>query len=323
MNNLIYLVFTVFLFLISYIYFRIARAFKIVDLPNHRTMHDGATIRGGGVVVWVGMLVYTILFYNPGYLFLIGIALIGLTGLLDDLIDLSSKIRFPFQFISIALILGQLDLFGSPGIWLILTLIVATGILNAFNFMDGINGMTAGYSLIFTTTLIYFNYFVEEFIPIEFLYGYFLALLVFSYFNFRNKAVFFAGDVGSLTIAYINVFLLLKLMVQTESLVYLFFFTVYGIDTIFTIIQRLIKKENIFEAHKLHLFQEVVSHTKITHLQMTGIYMFVQVLINIIIVFTLKYSILYQWLIIFVILSFLSVIYVWVKIKLVSKIYEL
>ncbi len=323
MNNLVYLVFIVFLFLISYIYFRIAKTFEIVDLPNHRTMHEGATIRGGGIVVWIGMIVYTILFYNPGYYFLLGLVLIGLTGLLDDLVDLSSKIRFPFQFISIALILLQFDLFGSPVVWLILILIIATGVLNAFNFMDGINGMTSGYSLILVSTLIYIQYFVQAFIPIEFLYGYFLALLVFSYFNFRSKAVCFAGDVGSLTIAFINVFLLIKLMVETGSLIFLFFLTVYGIDTIFTIVQRLIKKQNIFEAHKLHLFQEVVSHTNTSHLMMTGIYMFIQAMINLIIVYILNYSVLIQWLIIFVMLSVLSVFYIWMKIKILTKVNEL
>jgi len=319
MNSFVYLVFIIFLLLISYIYFRIAKAFDIVDLPNHRTMHDGATIRGGGVVVWVGMIVYTFLFYNPGDLFLSGLILIGLTGLLDDLVDLSSKIRFPLQIISIALILIEFDFLSGTVIWPILVLIIATGVLNAFNFMDGINGMTAGYSLILVSTLIYVNYFIQEFIPIEFLYGYFLALLVFSYFNFRIKAVCFAGDVGSLTIAFINVFLLIKLMVEAENLIYLFFLTVYGIDTIFTIVQRLIKKQNIFEAHKLHLFQEIVSHTNTSHLRMTSIYMLIQAIINLIILLILNYSVLNQYLIIFVMLSLLSFFYIWLKIKILTK----
>ncbi len=319
MNNFFYLLFVFLLFVISFIYFKIARSYKIVDLPNHRTMHEGATIRGGGIVVWIGMIIFSLLFYNPGYYFLTGLFLIGLTGMLDDLMDLSSRIRFPVQAISIVLIIYQLDLIGSPMIWLLITVIVATGILNAFNFMDGINGMTAGYSLVFVVTLIFFNYQYQEFISVVYLYGYFLVLVVFSFFNFRNKAVCFAGDVGSLTIAFINVFLLLKLMVETQNLIFVFFFTVYGIDTVFTIIQRIFRKENIFEAHRLHLFQEIVSNTSISHLQMTSIYMMIQIFINLVIIYTLTFSDLNQWLSIFIVIFISSSIYTWLKINITKK----
>jgi len=319
MSNLGYLLFFLSLILLSYLYFWLARRFKIVDIPNHRTMHKGATIRGGGLVVWIGMIGFSFVFSNPGIYFLVGLILIGATGFLDDLIDLSSKVRFPIQAISIILIIWQLQLIDGAVIWLLLTVIIGTGILNAFNFMDGINGITVGYSLVFVCTLLYIQHYQFSFIDVSYLHGYLLGLLAFGFFNFRKKAVCFAGDVGSLTIAFINIFLLMKLMVEVQSLRYLFLFSVYGIDTIFTIIQRIFRKENIFEAHKLHLFQEIVSRTRISHLGMTTIYMSIQLLINFVIISSYPASISSQWFIILVMLCLLSLLYIWFKSKLIKE----
>jgi UDP-GlcNAc:undecaprenyl-phosphate GlcNAc-1-phosphate transferase len=319
MSSLIYLAFIIFLVLTSLVYFRVARSYRIVDLPNHRTMHEGATIRGGGIVVLFGMIVYTLVFYNPGYYFLAGLALLGITGFLDDLIDLSGRIRFTIQAVSIVLILLQLGLIDIPVLWLIVLVVIATGVLNAFNFMDGINGMTAGYSLVFVSTLIYINYFVRSFIEIDFLYGYFLAIGVFCFFNFRKKAVCFAGDVGSLSIAFINVFLLMKLMDATQSFVFIFLLAIYGIDTVFTIIQRLLRKENIFEAHRMHLFQVIVSNTGISHLTMTGVYMLFQAMVNLVILLILSYPLSVQGSILLGLLSLLSISYIWIKHKILAK----
>jgi UDP-GlcNAc:undecaprenyl-phosphate GlcNAc-1-phosphate transferase len=319
MSSLIYLAFIIFLVLTSLVYFRVARSYRIVDLPNHRTMHEGATIRGGGIVVLFGMIVYSLVFYNPGYYFLAGLALLGITGFLDDLIDLSGRIRFTIQAVSIVLILLQLGLIDIPVLWLIVLVVIATGVLNAFNFMDGINGMTAGYSLVFVSTLIYINYFVHSFIEIDFLYGYFLAIGVFCFFNFRKKAVCFAGDVGSLSIAFINVFLLMKLMDATQSFVFIFLLAIYGIDTVFTIIQRLLRKENIFEAHRMHLFQVIVSNTGISHLTMTGVYMLFQAMVNLVILLILSYPLSVQGSILLGLLSLLSISYIWIKHKILAK----
>jgi UDP-GlcNAc:undecaprenyl-phosphate GlcNAc-1-phosphate transferase len=319
MSSLIYLAFIIFLVLTSLVYFRVARSYRIVDLPNHRTMHEGATIRGGGIVVLFGMIVYSLVFYNPGYYFLAGLALLGITGFLDDLIDLSGRIRFTIQAVSIVLILLQLGLIDIPVLWLIVLVVIATGVLNAFNFMDGINGMTAGYSLVFVSTLIYINYFVRSFIEIDFLYGYFLAIGVFCFFNFRKKAVCFAGDVGSLSIAFINVFLLMKLMDATQSFVFIFLLAIYGIDTVFTIIQRLLRKENIFEAHRMHLFQVIVSNTGISHLTMTGVYMLFQAMVNLVILLILSYPLSVQGSILLGLLSLLSISYIWIKHKILAK----
>jgi UDP-N-acetylmuramyl pentapeptide phosphotransferase/UDP-N-acetylglucosamine-1-phosphate transferase len=282
-------------------------------------MHDGATIRGGGIVIFLGMAICSVFFHYPGDYFIIGLAAIGITGFLDDLLNLPGAVRLLAQILAVVLILMQLDLLNLPILWIALIIIIAAGVINAFNFMDGINGITAGYSLVFVLTLVYINYKIQAFIDVRFLYGYFLALLVFAYFNFRKKAVCFAGDVGSLTIAFINVFLLLKLMSSSGQILFIFLFTLYGMDTIFTILQRLYKRENIFKPHKMHFFQVVVSHTNVSQLQMTVLYIILQLLINAVILVILQVSVLAQVLVIIGILMILSILYISVKVKVMKK----
>ena len=115
--------------------------------------------------------------------------------------------------------------------------------------------------------------------------------MVFNYFNFRTKARCFAGDVGSISIAVIILFLLLKLILQEQNLIYILFLSVYGVDSVLTIIHRLFLKENIFKAHRHHLFQVLVHNLKIPHLLMSSIYMLIQGIICCIVIFNLQYSI--------------------------------
>ncbi len=317
MDNLLFPLAAVLITAGFFVYFQIARKFRIVDLPNHRTMHKGATIRGGGIVVLVAMLSYMVFIDNPGTYIIIGLAIIGAVGFADDLLDLPGRVRLPLQFLSVALIILALELNQDISmLWLIAIIIIATGVLNAYNFMDGINGITGGYSLVAILTLFYININLYQFTTNEFLAFFGLIVLIFNFFNFRKKAACFAGDVGSFTIAYLIVFLILKLIVVSGQPAFLLLLTLYGIDTIFTIIERLWQKQNIFKAHRMHLFQVAISRTGMPHLRMSGMYMVGQFLINIFIVIIIKNPWAIQWPIIVAMLIFLSVIYIGLKQKL-------
>ncbi len=317
MDNLLFPVATVLITAGFFLYFQIARKFRIVDLPNHRTMHKGATIRGGGIVILVAMLCYMVFIDNPGTYVVIGLAIIGAVGFADDLLDLPGRVRLPLQFLSVALIILSLQLnLDISFIWLIAIVIVTTGVLNAYNFMDGINGMTGGYSLVAILTLLYINTSLYQFTANEFLAFFGLTILIFNFFNFRKKAACFAGDVGSFTIAYIIVYLLLKLILVSGQPAYIFLLTLYGIDAIFTIIERLIQRQNIFQAHRMHLFQVAISRTGMPHLRMSGMYMIGQSFINIFVLIIIKKPWAVQWPIIVAMLIFLSVIYIGLKQKL-------
>lgn len=320
MNSWYYFIYAFLLFGLSLIYFRIARKYNIVDIPNHRTMHEGATIRGGGIIIFLGVLIFSLFYEVPGIYFTVGLALTGITGFLDDLIDLSSKIRFPIQIVAVLLILADLNMLGI-NIWILIAIvIIATGIINAYNFMDGINGITGGYSLITLLSLVYVNTYIQNFIPNQFLFFVILALLVFNFFNFRNKAICFAGDVGSLSIAFIIIYLIIKLIYETHEFFYILFLTLYGIDTIFTIVQRIAMKENIFEAHRLHLFQVVINKTGMPHLMMSLIFMVVQALINFIVILTIPMNPMQQVLYMIIMLFVLSIIYIGLKRKMMAEI---
>ena len=111
-----------------------------------------------------------------------------------------------------------------------------------------------------------------------------LGCVVFLFFNFRQKAACFAGDVGSVTIAFWIISLLLKLIFISGDWKYLLFLSVYGVDTILTIIHRLFLKQNIFKAHRLHFYQILANERKKPHLVVTSIYAIVQLLINLFVV---------------------------------------
>lgn len=319
MNSIYYLVFILLLLAGYAAYFKLARKFRIVDVPNHRTMHDGATIRGGGVVSFLMISLAVAILGEPGIYFLAGFVLIGITGFLDDIINLPSTVRFPLQVVAIILLLQELQLL-STGIFVVLIIVIlATGTLNAFNFMDGLNGMTVGYSGVFVISILYINNWHQHFINNEFLYLVLLALLVFSFFNFRKRALCFAGDVGSLSIAFIVVFLTIKLISETQQYIFILFLTLYGVDTIFTIVQRLYLRHNIFEAHRLHLFQVAVSRTGLSHLQMSFIYLLLQQGINVMIILFVELPATNQLLYSAVLLLVISISYVAIKRKLSTQ----
>ena len=312
---MIFILVTLFLIIIEFIYFRVAERFSIIDKPNARSLHTNITIRGGGIIFLVSALFYFI-YSNFQYpLFFLGLTVIALISFLDDIFTLPNRYRLPFQFLAIILILFELHFFSNP-IWIIIAILVlGVGIINAYNFMDGINGITGGYSTVVISALLFINNYHIKFIENNFLVFVFLGLIVFNYFNFRKKAICFAGDVGSISIAVIIVFLLLKLIIMDENLMYILFLGVYGVDSILTIIHRLILKENIFNAHRFHLFQVLVHTLKVPHLFMSSIYMAIQSVICCIIIFNLRYSLTIQLIAGFIIIAMLISAYIIIKRK--------
>src|SRR5690606_10604186 len=111
-----------------------------------------------------------------------------------------------------------------------------------------------------------------------------LGVLVFTFFNFRTKAKCFAGDVGSVAIAYILLFALGSLIIKTGNLIYILFLTVYGIDAVWTIVRRLYLREHIFEAHRTHLYQFLGNEAGVNKLLISFIYGAVQFVIGCIVI---------------------------------------
>jgi len=290
MRPILALFILVVLFIIELLYFKIADHFNIIDKPNHRSSHTEITIRGGGIVFSIGAFIFFVLFGFQYQWFLTGLFLISAISFLDDVITVSNKIRLCIHLISVILLLIDLNLplFPWYGIILIVLFIIAT--INAYNFMDGINGITGSYSIITILTLIYINIRIISFAAPELLICVLLSLVVFNFFNFRAKAKCFAGDVGSVSIAFILIFLIASLILKTQNIAYISLLLLYGLDTASTIFFRILRKENIFIAHRSHFYQFLANQKKWPHLWVDVLYLFLQLLINLVLVFYIKDS---------------------------------
>ena len=291
------------LFVLELIYFKIADRFNIIDKPNHRSAHTEITLRGGGIVFPIAFMLFFIistwgkLVHLPLHdqaaenqnelLFGIGLLLLCTISFLDDLYDLSSKIRIVFHIVSVSFLLAFLNAFVLLPIWAIPVLyILIIGILNAYNFMDGINGITGLYSLVALLSLLYVNQNMVSFVDRDFIIYPVLACLVFLFFNFRKKAKCFMGDIGSMGIAFWVVALIGLLMMKTGEIKWILFLAVYGVEVISTILERLKLKENIFEAHRRHLYQLLANEKKISHLKISALYAAVQLIVNAVVIFS-------------------------------------
>ncbi|MCD9575255.1 MraY family glycosyltransferase [Flavobacterium soyae] len=269
------------LMILMLLYFKAADRFNIIDKPNQRSSHTEITLRGGGIIFWFSALLYFVQNVANNYFFFTGITLVSLVSFWDDIQSLSNKIRISIHFIAITLIFYDLGLFSLVPVWnVVIAYILAIGLINAYNFMDGINGITGLYTLVVLGSLLYVNTKIQLFTDGSFIKYGIIASLVFLFFNYRKKAKCFAGDVGSIAIAFWIIYLVLKLILNTSSLIWLLFLAVYGVDAVCTIIHRLYLKQNIFEAHRLHLYQVLSNEYKIQHRIVSLCYALVQATIS-------------------------------------------
>ena len=271
-----YLIILVLLFLAELFYFHIADKYNIIDKPNERSSHTRITLRGGGIIFYLGALAYFLTSQFEYPWFMLALTLVTAISFVDDIRSMSQGLRLVFHFTAMALMFYQWGLFSLPWWTLLIALIVCTGIINAYNFMDGINGITGGYSLVILVSLAYVNAEVISFAEQNFIYTMICSVLVFDFFNFRKRAKCFAGDVGSVSIAFVVLFLIGSLIFQTKDFSWLVLLVVYGVDSVLTIVHRLLLHENISMPHRKHLYQIMANELKIPHAVVSLIYMVVQ-----------------------------------------------
>jgi len=273
---MIYIFLFITLLITELVYFKLADRFNIIDIPTKRSSHSRTTLRGGGIVFYISIVLYFLFKgFNYPYFFL-GLTLITIISFADDIHSLSIKPRLLVQVIAMSSMLYQWNLFMIPWQLDIVIVIFGIGILNAFNFMDGINGLTGGYCLLVAGALCYINLHQVTFVDNELIYAFMLGLLSFTIFNFRTKTHCFAGDVGAFSAGFILLFVLGKLIIRTGDLSYLILLGVYGVDVVLTIMHRLMLKENIFVPHRMHLHQLMVNELGIPHVKVSLLYIATQ-----------------------------------------------
>ena len=286
-NIYAYLIVSAVLLAAELLYFRIADKLNIIDKPNERSSHTKVVLRGGGIIFVLGVWIWAAAQYFIGHsimypVFLASVTLAAGISFVDDIHSLPDSVRLGVQFIAMMLMAYEVGMIGS-GQWLLLivSLIVCIGATNIFNFMDGINGITGAYSLSVLIPLYLLNsgkHFMEE----SFIVVAALSVLVFCIFNFRprNKARCFAGDVGSVGIAFILLFCLAMLVMQSGDVLWFTFLVVYGIDGLLTIIHRIQLHESLGEAHRKHAYQIMANELKMSHITVSLLYMGLQLLIS-------------------------------------------
>lgn len=295
-----YLIILALLFLAELLYFRVADHFNIIDKPNERSSHSSIVLRGGGVIFSLSMIAWMVLMCIQGemsivleYLpFLVGLLLVAGVSFWDDVKSLPDSIRLVVQFTAMALMFWSMGIMHWNMWWIvILASIVCVGATNVINFMDGINGITAGYALAVLVPLLLVNGCpigsgmtgeAAGFIDQSYLIVAIIGVLVFCIFNFRpkGKAKCFAGDVGSISIAFIMLYAIGRLVVQTQDITYLIFLLVYGIDGCLTIVHRIMLHENLGEAHRKHAYQLMANELKIGHVKVSSLYMLLQLAVS-------------------------------------------
>ena len=332
-----YLIIAVLLVAAELIYFRIADKCNIIDKPNERSSHSTIVLRGGGVIFAISMVIWMILqMVNgewstvQGYLpFMVGLLMVAGISFVDDIHSLPDSLRMLVQIVSILLMFWSINL-GSGGMvqgawfWQVVIALVAlffcVGATNIINFMDGINGITAGYALAMLVPLMLVNgsgLMVNGFIEPSYLIVAIIGVLVFSLFNFRpkGKAKCFAGDVGSIGIAFIILFALGKLMLATQDVTWIVFFLVYGIDGSMTIFHRIMLHENLGQAHRKHAYQLMANELKISHVVVSLLYMAMQLVVSLGFIYLCPNTVLAHWIYLVGAAAVLAVAYVLFKMK--------
>jgi len=210
--------------------------------------------------------------------FLSALLVSGIISFIDDVHPLPNILKFAAHVTSVILIFKECDIFNSVNpLYLVAIGIVVIGVINAYNFMDGINGITGLYSLAVIVPLLT----TESNLQVRLLELFLLmSLLVFNFFNTRYKARCFAGDVGSITLAIIIVFLLIMRIIETGNFAYLGMLLIYGIDTIYTLMHRLLRGENIFNPHRKHLYQYLSNEANISQLLVSAAIALLQIILN-------------------------------------------
>ena len=312
MDLLTYGVIFVILFIWELLYFRIADKCNIIDKPNERSSHSTIVLRGGGIIFMLGMWIWVVFFGFSYPWFLAAVTLIAGVSFVDDIRSLPDSVRLVAQFVAMGLMFYQLDMLHWEMWWVVLlALIVSVGASNIINFMDGINGITGGYALASLIPIYILNKeigFVEESLVMTVI----LADVVFCLFNFRPKgrAKCFAGDVGSIGIAFILLFMIGQLIMKTGDVTYLIFLLVYGVDGCLTICHRIMLHENLGEAHRKHAYQLMANELKIGHVKVSLMYMGLQLVISLGFVFLVPDTVLAHWIYLVCALLVLAVAYV-------------
>ena len=227
----------------------------IPDSPNKRSAHKEIKPRGGGLAFIFTNIINNSLFKQSNFVFLLPLSILSL---IDDINDINKWIRFLMQVFTSTYIVFNSNLYSSLDsnlnlivkvLLIILLVLISTAFINFCNFMDGLDGLLTGLILVFLFSSITF---ISGSI-----FGLIGALLGFLFWNWHPSKIFM-GDVGSNFLGGVFVWIILNTNEVSNSLVLILIALPLILDPLICILRRFIAKQNIFEAHSLHLYQRLI-----------------------------------------------------------------
>lgn len=314
---LIYVIIFVLILVLELAYFKIANKFNIIDKPNERSSHSSIVLRGGGLIFLLSLWIWSAFFGFQYLWFLLAVTLIAGVSFIDDIRSLPDSVRLVAQFVAMVMMFFQLNILHWDMWWIVaLALIVCVGASNVINFMDGVNGITGAYAMASLVPLALLNS-TMGFVDQNLIYVVILADIVFCLFNFqpKGKAKCFAGDVGSIGVAYILLFLIGSLILVTGDVTWLIFLLVYGIDGCLTICHRMMLHENLGEAHRKHAYQLMANELKIGHVKVSSLYAVMQFAISLGFIYLCPSTTVAHWIYLVSTIIILAVVYILFKKK--------
>nr|WP_314544847.1 MraY family glycosyltransferase [uncultured Empedobacter sp.] len=284
---------------------RISYKKQLMDVPGERSSHVNKVPTLGGVALFFGIVVSTSIFatelgVNYSF-FLSAITILFFIGLMDDLLVVAPDKKLYGQIISTILIIfgsgimiksfsGLFGIYEIPYfIGVFLTIFVFIVLINAFNLIDGIDGLASGIGIVISLCFVYIFYRIFDY-GIGILAVSTLAVLLgFGRYNLSKKFKIFMGDTGSMVIGFILTFMAIRFLyisetsslgLKTGPVLLLFIFVIPIVDTLSVFTIRILRKRNPFSADKNHLHHQFLK-LELTHIQ-TSI---ILVLINIFFIF--------------------------------------
>ncbi len=287
-----YIAVGLFLILFEIVYIRLARHYDINDRPGQRSSHRHSVPTGGGVIIYLSVLIFiswhTYMASTSWWTLLGSCTVLAIISFIDDVDPLTPESRLLIQIVVISFAFRGLIHEETFNVFVII-LLLGTGLVNAYNFMDGINGMLVAYSIVFLSTMLYYilsihPYATATYSPRMFeglIISLLIASIVLAFFNFRRNALVFSGDVGSISMGYCVMYIIASTIVYTADASIIVFLMVYAVDTVYTILQRLFEGERITLPHRKHLYQILVHRQGYSHLAVSFGYASTQLAINV------------------------------------------
>lgn len=255
---------------------RFGHFFHLTDIPNDRSSHTMPTPKGGGIGILVSFILASVVSGISPFIwaFASGLSLISFYG---DFVHVSRRLRLLIQIIVSCLCIRFSEPFTGFMAIFFWSLFIS-GTANIYNFMDGINGI-AGVTVVCASVLVYMAFGLHDaHILVFFAIG--LACLGFLPFNIPNARVFM-GDVGSILIGFWYGFLVFRLSSSPTDFIFMISLMMpFYVDSIGTIILRLINGENIASPHRKHLYQILSNEAGIAHHKVSIAYGAVQFFIG-------------------------------------------